>query len=159
MNKVYKIHKVNKKNSQKSQAKNPDSNISEKMLVNLTRYRDKDGLIFSKEYEFLKKYTGCDIFAFKQENLTLIFIKNEELIENYVVYDKTKEYINDKMSIKKFKTSILNDKYKNFKKTFNYSRKYLYRYEIDLLNDINDWLNDSVCDIKSYNILYNFDTK
>ena len=120
MNKIYKIDKVNKKNSQKNGDKNSYSGISEKMLVNLTRYRDKEGLIFSKEYDFLEKYSGCDIFVFKQYNITLIFIKNKELIENYVVYDKTKEYINDKMTIKEFKTSILNDEYNNFKKTFNY---------------------------------------
>ena len=67
------------------------------------------------------------------------------------------------MLIKDYKKAILNDKYNNFNKTFDYARIHLYKYEIDLLNDINDWLNDDLTEKKinsdflqkkNYNMLF-----
>ena len=159
MSKVYKIDKNNKQGKNKKINKQNTITSTDKKMVNLLRYRDFKSDFFASKFEFLRDYRNCDILGFIGNDTVLVFIKRGENILNYVISAETKQYIYDTMLIKKFKKAILNDKYNDFPRTFNYTGNQLYRYEIDLMNDINDWLNDdgttnSFLRTKDYNILY-----
>ena len=159
MSKVYKIDKNNKQGKNKKINKQNTITLADRKLVNLLRYRDLKSDFFGSKFKFLRDYRNCDILGFIGNDTVLVFIKRGENILNYVISAETKQYIYDTMLIKIFKKAILNDKYNDFTRTFNYTRNQLYRYEIDLMNDINDWLNDdgttnSFLRTKDYNILY-----
>ena len=58
------------------------------------------------------------------------------------------------MEFAKFKKLILNEDFKQFDKTLSFSRNFLYKYEIDLMNDVNDWLNGQISEKKYYKLLF-----
>lgn len=163
MNKILKLDKKNKKGKNKILSNGNTIAYTNKDRKNLIRYRDEMCNVFVNKFIFLEKYRNSDILGFLENELIILFIKKNKKIFNYVISVETQQYIYDKMLIKDYKKAILNDKYNNFNKTFDYSRIHLYKYEIDLLNDINDWLNDDLTEIgkisrflqkKNYNILF-----
>ena len=58
------------------------------------------------------------------------------------------------MEFAEFKKLILNEDFKQFDKTLSFSRNFLYKYEIDLMNDVNDWLNGQISEKKYYKLLF-----
>ena len=123
--------------------------------IKLNRYNDKKGLNIPRKYKFLKKYSGNDILQFKNNYIIIIFIKNNKDIHNYIIYKNTKQYVKSKMNYKDFKRIILNEDYKGFNNIFNFSKLCLYSYELNLLNDVNDWLNNYIMKERRYYLLYN----
>jgi len=121
--------------------------------VNIIRIRDKNGDFLSKSYEFLKNFQGNDMLSFKSEKFNIIFIKQQENIINIIISDQHKEYVQDKMLFMDFKKIILNDDFKNLSNIFSFSKKRLFCYELDLINDINDWLNNNISEKKIYNLV------
>jgi hypothetical protein len=58
------------------------------------------------------------------------------------------------MEFAEFKKLILNEDFKKFDKTLSFSRNFLYKYEIDLMNDVYDWLNGQIAEKKYYKLLF-----
>ena len=92
------------------------------------------------------------------EEIIILFIKvnntKTNKIINYVINNKSEEFINTEMELNEFKRLILNEDYSSFDKVLSFSRNLLYKYEIDLMNDVNDWLNGDIAQKKYYKLLF-----
>lgn len=121
--------------------------------VNIIRIRDKTGCFLTKTYKFLEHFMGSDMLSFKSEKFNIIFIRQREKIINIIISDEHKEYVQDEMLFTDLKRIILNDNYKELSNIFTFSKKRLFCYELDLINDINDWLNNSISEKKIYNLV------
>lgn len=137
------------------EVKNIKSIMENNQYINLIRIRDKNGNYFPKIYNFLSNYYGCDILGFKNNYLTIIFVRKNYQIINYVICETMKQFTSDLITFTLFKKIILNENYKKLPDILLYSKNNLFNYEIDLLNDINDWLNDYVSSYKIYYLMYN----
>jgi hypothetical protein len=121
--------------------------------VNIIRIRDKKGVFLPRTYAFLEHFMGSDMLSFRSEKFNIIFIKEREKIINIIVSDQHKEYVQDEILFTDFKKIILNDNFGEFSNIFTFSKKRLFCYELDLINDINDWLNGTLSEKKIYNLV------
>ena len=157
MNKIYDTDK-NDKPKIKKKYKNRIINKSKTMKY-LLRIRDKKSKYFCDKLNFLEKHKGDDILGFMDEEIIILFIKvnnaksNNNII-NYVINNKSKEFVNTGIELEEFKRLILNEDFSKFDKVLSFSRNLLYKYEIDLMNDVNDWLNGEIAEKKYYKLLF-----
>ena len=152
MNKIYKEKKCDvgvKKKKFKNKLRNKN-----KVMKYLLRINDKTSEYFLKRLEFLKEYKGGDFLGFIDKDIIILFINKNNKIINYVINNNSKEFINTKMEFSEFKKLILNEDFKKFDKTLSFSRNFLYKYEIDLMNDVYDWLNGQIVEKKYYKLLF-----
>ena len=120
----------------------------------LLRINDKTSEYFLKRMDFLEEYKGGDFLGFIDKDIIILFINKNNKIINYVINNNSKEFINTKMEFAEFKKLILNEDFKKFDKTLSFSRNFLYKYEIDLMNDVYDWLNGQIVEKKYYKLLF-----
>ena len=106
------------------------------------------------ENTFLEEYKGGDFLGFIDKDIIILFINKNNKIINYVINNNSKEFIQTEMEFAEFKKLILNEDFKQFDKTLSFSRNFLYKYEIDLMNDVNDWLNGQISEKKYYKLLF-----
>ena len=152
MNKIYKEKNCNvgvKKKKFKNKLRNKN-----KVMKYLLRINDKTSEYFLKRMDFLKEYKGGDFLGFIDKDIIILFINKNNKIINYVINNKSKEFIQTEMEFTEFKKLILNEDFKQFDKTLSFSRNFLYKYEIDLMNDVNDWLNGQISEKKYYKLLF-----
>ena len=152
MNKIYKEKNCDvgvKKKKFKNKLRNKN-----KVMKYLLRINDKTSEYFSKRMDFLKEYKGGDFLGFIDKDIIILFINKNNKIINYVINNKSKEFIQTEMKFAEFKRLILNEDFKKFDKTLSFSRNFLYKYEIDLMNDVNDWLNGQISEKKYYKLLF-----
>ena len=121
--------------------------------VNIIRIRDKTGYFLTKTYKFLEHFMVQICYLLKSEKFNIIFIKQREKIINIIISDEHKEYVQDEMLFTDLKRIILNDDFKELSDIFTFSKKRLFCYELDLINDINDWLNNNISEKKIYNLV------
>jgi len=160
MNKIYDTNRNNKPKSKKKY-KNRIINKSKTMKY-LLRIRDKNSKYFCDKLNFLEKHKGDDILGFMDEEIIILFIKGNNIksnkiknnVINYVINNKSKEFVNTGIELEKFKRLILNEDFSKFDKVLSFSRNLLYKYEIDLMNDVNDWLNGEIAEKKYYKLLF-----
>lgn len=152
MNKIYKEKNCNvgvKKKKFKNKLRNKN-----KVMKYLLRINDKTSEYFLKRLEFLEEYKGGDFLGFIDKDIIILFINKNNKIINYVINNNSKEFIQTEMEFAEFKRLILNEDFKQFDKTLSFSRNFLYKYEIDLMNDVNDWLNGQITEKKYYKLLF-----
>ena len=152
MNKIYKEKNCNvgvKKKKFKNKLRNKN-----KVMKYLLRINDKTSEYFLKRMDFLKEYKGGDFLGFIDKDIIILFINKNNKIINYVINNNSKEFIQTEMEFTEFKKLILNEDFKQFDKTLSFSRNFLYKYEIDLMNDVNDWLNGQISEKKYYKLLF-----
>lgn len=152
MNKIYKEKKIDV-GVKKKKFKNKLINKN-KVMKYLLRINDKTSKYFSKSMDFLKEYKGGDFLGFIDKDIIILFINKNNKIINYVINNNSKEFIQTEMEFTEFKKLILNEDFKQFDKTLSFSRNFLYKYEIDLMNDVNDWLNGQISEKKYYKLLF-----
>ena len=157
MNKIYDTDKNDKPKSKKKY-KSRIINKSKTMKY-LLRIRDKNSKYFCDKLDFLEKHKYDDILGFMDEEIFILFIKGNNIksnnnIINYVINNKSKEFVNTEIELEKFKRLILNEDFSKFDKVLSFSRNLLYKYEIDLMNDVNDWLNGEIAEKKYYKLLF-----
>lgn len=152
MNKIYKEKNCNvgvKKKKFKNKLRNKN-----KVMKYLLRINDKTSEYFLKIMDFLEEYKGGDFLGFIDKDIIILFINKNNKIINYVINNNSKEFIQTEMEFTEFKKLILNEDFKQFDKTLSFSRNFLYKYEIDLMNDVNDWLNGQISEKKYYKLLF-----
>ena len=120
----------------------------------LLRINDKTSEYFLERIDFLEEYKGGDFLGFIDKDIIILFINKNNKIINYVINNNSKEFIKTEMKFTDFKKLILNEDFKKFDKTLSFSRNFLYKYEIDLMNDVNDWLNGQISEKKYYKLLF-----
>jgi hypothetical protein len=160
MNKIYDTDKNDKPKSKKKYKSRIIN--KRKTMKYLLRIRDKSSKYFCDKLNFLEIHKGDDILGFMDEEIIILFIKGNNIksnkiknnIINYVINNKSKEFVNTEMELEKFKRLILNEDFSKFDKVLSFSRNLLYKYEIDLMNDVNDWLNGEIADKKYYKLLF-----
>lgn len=160
MNKIYNTDKNDKPKSIKKY-KSRIINKSKTMKY-LLRIRDKNSKYFCDKLDFLEKHKCNDILGFMDEEIIILFIKTNNIksnkiknnVINYVINNKSKEFVNTEIELEKFKRLILNEDFSKFDKVLSFTRNLLYKYEIDLMNDVNDWLNGEIVEKKYYKLLF-----
>ena len=152
MNKIYKEKKIDV-GVKKKKFKNKLINKN-KVMKYLLRINDKTSKYFSKRMDFLKEYKGGDFLGFIDKDIIILFVNKNNKIINYVINNNSKEFIHTEMKFDEFKKQILNEDFKKFDKILSFSRNFLYKYEIDLMNDVNDWLNGQISEKKYYKLLF-----
>ena len=129
--------------------------IEKNKFIRLRRLRDKNGFVIPNKYSFLKNYYGSDILRFKNNFITIIFIKYKTNIINFIIFEKIKKYISTEIDFTDLKKILLNENYKDLNDILLFSKNNLFNYELNLLNDLNDWLNDNISNDKKYYLLHN----
>lgn len=153
MNKIYKEKKCDVGVKKKKKFKNKSRNKN-KVMKYLLRINDKTSEYFLERIDFLEEYKGGDFLGFIDKDIIILFINKNNKIINYVINNNSKEFIKTEMKFTDFKKLILNEDFKKFDKTLSFSRNFLYKYEIDLMNDVNDWLNGQISEKKYYKLLF-----
>ena len=153
MNKIYKEKKCDVGEKKKKKFKNKSRNKN-KVMKYLLRINDKTSEYFLERMDFLEEQKGGDFLGIINKDIIILFINKNNKIINYVINNNSKEFIQTEMEFTEFKKLILNEDFKQFDKTLSFSRNFLYKYEIDLMNDVNDWLNGQISEKKYYKLLF-----